>query len=97
MFLTVVITTSWFADRQTYDKVDFSWFLPGLGCLFVPIIGNVVDYDQWSELSWFWFATGAVLYVILLVITFQTAVCFQSFCWDFFSKFLNWTGVQSYS
>ncbi len=68
LLLTLHVVRSWI-DREDFKvgHINPAWFIPAVGNVVVPLAGVPLGH---AELSWFFFAVGISLWIILLVIVF---------------------------
>jgi tellurite resistance protein len=70
--LTIKIISIWIQhDKFEIKHMNPAWFIPAVGNILVPIAG--VNYFS-SEISWFFFSTGFLFWIILLTIFFNRII-----------------------
>ena len=70
--LTVSVISGWISHRAfEVGQLTPAWFIPAVGNVVVPVAGARLGY---VELSWFFFATGMVFWVVLLTLVFNRLI-----------------------
>ncbi|MCF7992465.1 MAG: SLAC1 anion channel family protein [Thiohalocapsa sp.] len=65
---TLYIVSAWMHERQfQVHHLNPSWFIPAVGNVLVPIAGVPLGF---SEISWFFFSIGVLLWSVLMTIVF---------------------------
>jgi tellurite resistance protein len=66
LFFTIIILSIWLRhSKYDINHINPSWFIPIVGCIIVPIAG--IRHSS-TEVSWFFFSIGLVLWISLFVI-----------------------------
>jgi len=67
LVLLLAIMYRWFHMPQVLKTLNPAWFIPVVGPILVPVAGvNIAN----PEISWFFFATGLVYWIVLLAVFF---------------------------
>lgn len=61
----------WIFHEQHINHMNPAWFIPVVGNIVVPIAGMKLGY---GELSWFFFSTGVVLWLVLFATVFNRII-----------------------
>ena len=70
--LMLRMVSLWIADQDIkMEATTLSWFIPVVGCLLIPVVGVEIASE---EISWFFFSTGLVFWLILMPIFFNRAI-----------------------
>ena len=70
--LTVAVVSGWISHRAfEIGQLTPAWFIPAVGNVVVPVAGGKLGY---VELSWFFFSTGMVFWVVLLTLVFNRLI-----------------------
>ncbi|MCB1383178.1 MAG: SLAC1 anion channel family protein [Notoacmeibacter sp.] len=69
---TLAVVSSWIGHRK-WETVQMSpaWFIPAVGNVIVPVAGARLGY---TEISWFFFTTGILFWMILLTLVFNRLI-----------------------
>lgn len=69
---TLAVVSAWIGHRP-FEAVHLNpaWFIPAVGNVVVPLAGTQLGH---VEVSWFFFATGMVFWIILLTLVFNRLV-----------------------
>lgn len=69
---TLLIVNAWI-NRPSFEAphLNPAWFIPAVGNVIVPIAGSGLGY---MELSWFFFATGMLFWLVLLTLVFNRLI-----------------------
>lgn len=69
---TLAVVSSWIGHRPfEAAHLNPAWFIPAVGNVLVPLAGVRLGY---VEVSWFFFATGMMFWIILLTLVFNRLV-----------------------
>ncbi len=72
MVISLVIMNSWLHhEKYEIHHINPAWFIPAVGNAIVPLAGVPLGYP---ELSWFFFSTGMVFWLVLMVIVFNRII-----------------------
>jgi len=72
MVISLTIMNSWLHhEKYEIHHINPAWFIPAVGNAIVPLAGVPLGY---AELSWFFFSTGMVFWLILMVIVFNRII-----------------------
>lgn len=63
----LAIMHRWFHMPQVLKTLNPAWFIPVVGPILVPVAGSTIAHP---EISWFFFATGLVYWIVLLAVFF---------------------------
>ena len=70
--LTVAVVSGWISHRAfEVGQLTPAWFIPAVGNVVVPVAGARLGY---VELSWLFFSTGMIFWVILLTLVFNRLI-----------------------
>lgn len=70
--LTVAVVSGWISHRAfEVGQLTPAWFIPAVGNVVVPVAGAKLGY---VELSWLFFSTGMIFWVILLTLVFNRLI-----------------------
>ncbi|MCB1419400.1 MAG: SLAC1 anion channel family protein [Notoacmeibacter sp.] len=69
---TLAVVSSWIGHRK-WETVQMSpaWFIPAVGNVIIPVAGARLGY---TEISWFFFTTGMLFWIILLTLVFNRLI-----------------------
>ena len=72
LFGTLAVLSTWIGHRNfELMHLNPAWFIPVVGNILVPIAGSRLGY---VEVSWFYFSTGIVFWIVLLTLVFNRLV-----------------------
>lgn len=70
--LTVAVISGWISHRSfEVGQLTPAWFIPAVGNVVAPIAGARLGY---IEISWLFFSTGVIFWVILLTLVFNRLI-----------------------
>ncbi len=70
--LTVAVVSGWISHRAfEVGQLTPAWFIPAVGNVVVPVAGAQLGY---VELSWLFFSTGMIFWVVLLTLVFNRLI-----------------------
>lgn len=62
--LILGVFSRWIGNKPyQHAHINAAWFMPVVGCLIIPVVGVPLGY---LELSWLFFSTGIIFWMILL-------------------------------
>lgn len=71
-FLTLAVINAWISHRAFGPgQLSPAWFIPAVGNVVVPLAGVPLGH---VELSWYFFATGILFWVVLLTLVFNRLI-----------------------
>lgn len=68
---TLLILRAWIDRTHTVAQLNPGWFIPAVGNIVVPLAGAPLGF---SEISFFFFATGLLFWLILVTLVFNRLV-----------------------
>ena len=72
MVISMMVMNSWLHhEKFEIHHMNPAWFIPAVGNVIVPLAGVPLGYP---ELSWFFFSTGMMFWLILMVIVFNRII-----------------------
>ncbi|WP_108483508.1 SLAC1 anion channel family protein [Oceaniglobus ichthyenteri] len=70
--LTLAVINTWISHRAFGPgQLSPAWFIPAVGNLIAPLAGAELGF---VELSWYFFATGLIFWIVLLTLVFNRLV-----------------------
>lgn len=70
--LTLAVVSGWISHRSfEVGHLTPAWFIPAVGNVIVPVAGARLGY---MEISWLFFSTGMIFWVILLTLVFNRLI-----------------------
>lgn len=72
LLATLAVVSQWIGHRPfETPHLNPAWFIPAVGNVLVPIAGVQLGY---TEVSWFFFATGMMFWLILMTLIFNRLI-----------------------
>lgn len=70
--LTIAVVSGWISHRSfEVGHLTPAWFIPAVGNVIVPVAGARLGY---FEISWLFFSTGMIFWVVLLTLVFNRLI-----------------------
>lgn len=75
LVISLYVINSWLHHEQfEISHINPAWFIPAVGNVIVPLAGVPLGY---TDISWFFFSIGMMLWLVLLAIVFNRVIFHQ--------------------